>query len=312
MHHRILGKTALKVSPICIGGWQLAGPLCFDGKPDGHPDPGRDYVIHMIRTLHDEGLNCIDTAEQYGAGESERRIGEAIRGCRDEWIVSTKFGFRVGPKGERNDSSAPDTIAPSLEGSLNRLKTDYVDIYLYHCPPEPDELERGKEVLEKLVRQGKCRFYGISTNDIECIRNMADRNMLQVVQYAANILWEQPTIDSIARSCGAGTQLRGVMAQGRLSGKYFHQKTHWQQDDNRTHMTGGDDFSRYAVLEECLPEGMTMVQLALRWNLDDADHHTICLGAKTVEEYRHAIKAVEMPPLSDEVRRAVRDQVQKL
>jgi len=66
-----LGKTGLQVSPICIGAWQLAGPLWFDGKPDGHPNPGKRAVLRMIRELGDMGVNFIDTAEQYGNGESQ-------------------------------------------------------------------------------------------------------------------------------------------------------------------------------------------------------------------------------------------------
>jgi aryl-alcohol dehydrogenase-like predicted oxidoreductase len=91
-----LGKTGIKVSPITIGAWQLGGPLFFDGKPDGHPDPGKENVLRMIRELGDLGINAIDTAEQYSNGESERRTGEALKGVRDQWIISTKFGYRVG------------------------------------------------------------------------------------------------------------------------------------------------------------------------------------------------------------------------
>ena len=125
-----LGKTGIKVSPITIGAWQLGGPLFFDGKPDGHPDPGKENVIRMIHELGDLGINAIDTAEQYSAGESERRVGEALKGRRDQWVVSTKFGYRIGPNNTRDDGSQPETIMPSLEGSLNRLGTDVIDVYL--------------------------------------------------------------------------------------------------------------------------------------------------------------------------------------
>ena len=106
MERRELGHTGLMVSPICIGAWQLAGPLTLDGEPDGHPDPARGHVLRLIRQLGDEGVNCIDTAEQYGDGESERRVGAAVAGCRDEWIISTKFGYRVGPGGTRSDGAS--------------------------------------------------------------------------------------------------------------------------------------------------------------------------------------------------------------
>lgn len=302
MKNRILGQTGLSVSPICIGGWQLAGPLAFEGQPDGHPDPGKSTALRIIRTMGDAGINFIDTAEQYGNGESERRIGEAISGQRDKWIISTKFGYRVGPNGTRNDSSNPSTIAPSIEGSLKRLNTDYVDIYLYHCPPVADELEKGRAVLEQLVDEGKIRFYGISTNNIDLINRMIKSNMLHILQYHSNMLQDAAEIKSIIEKHNIGTQVRGVMAQGRLSGKYFSNQPEWAIDDNRSRTTRGDNYQRYAVLKDALPEGYTIAQVAIRWILDNPCNHSICMGAKTLEDYRAAIKASEMPPLTDNAR----------
>ena len=302
MNQRVLGRTGLSVSPICIGAWQLAGPLSFDGKPDGHPDPGKNVVLRMIRELGDMGINFIDTAEQYGNGESERRVGEAVRGKRDEWIISSKFGYRVGPNGTRNDSSHPSTILTSIEGSLKRLGTDYIDIYLYHCPPNPNELEEGRSGLDKLVQQGKCRFYGISTNRLELIKTMTELDMLHVIQYASNILQDSPEIRAIARKHNLGCQVRGVMAQGRLSGKYLYHQPLWGIHDNRSNAAKVDDFRRYVVFEPFLPEGYTMAQVAIRWILDHSCHHSICLGAKSIEDYVSAIKAVNMPALSEDTR----------
>src|ERR1700722_7813944 len=97
MKYRNLGKTGLAVSEIGVGAWQLGGPLLLDGKMDGHPDVGEDFAIDLIHRAQDElGINFIDTAEQYGAGESKRRVGKALRGRRDKWVVSTKFGMQVG------------------------------------------------------------------------------------------------------------------------------------------------------------------------------------------------------------------------
>jgi aryl-alcohol dehydrogenase-like predicted oxidoreductase len=303
MKMRTLGQTALSVSPICIGAWQLAGPLSFDGKADGHPDPGKGAVLHMIRELGDMGINFIDTAEQYGNGESERRVGEAIRGRRAQWIVSTKFGYRVGTDGKREDNSSPHTIVPSLEGSLRRLGSDYIDIYLYHCPPALSELEEGKTVLDKLVQQGKCRHYGISTNNITLIKAMLELDMLDVLQYHSNLLEKAEAIRALASQHNVGTQVRGVMAQGRLSGKYFHQRPIWQENDNRSHRSHAEDYGRYAIFEEIIPDGYTMAQVALRSVLDDPCNHSVCLGAKSLAEYKLAIAALDMPPLSTEDRK---------
>lgn len=300
MDYRKLGKTGLMVSPLCIGGWQLAGPLFFGGRPDGHPDPGKDNVLQLIRQLGERGINFIDTAEQYGNGESERRVGEAIKSERDQWIISTKFGCRVGADGSRIDDPGPSTILPSLEGSLRRLQTDRIDIYLYHCKPNINDLDESRTVLEKVKQQGKIRFYGISTPDFGLIQTLHKHDMLDVLQFPADLLDPRPDIDGFVSEHHIGTQLRGVMAQGRLSGKYFHRTVQWRPDDNRSEKFRDVDYRQYAVFEDVLPEGLTMAQAAIRWTLDNPAHHTICMGAKNLADYETAIQATEMPPLDME------------
>lgn len=305
MIRRKLGHTEFEVSPLTIGAWQLGGPLFFDGKPDGHPDPGKENVIRMIHELADLGVNAIDTAEQYSAGESERRVGEALKDRRDQWVVSTKFGYRVGPGNTREDDSNPETIMSSLEGSLKRLDTDFIDVYLYHCAPEIGDLDAGREVLEEARRQGKIRSYGISTNDVPLLEKMVAAHAVEVVQFATNLLDEEAEVWALCRDNNLGTQLRGVMAQGRLSGKYFDRTPEFRSDDNRSNWCKDEDYSRFAVLAEGLPAGMTMAQAAIRWILDRPGAHTICMGAKNIEDYRSAIAAAEMPPLTEEVRKSL-------
>jgi aryl-alcohol dehydrogenase-like predicted oxidoreductase len=305
MEMRALGKTGIRVSPITIGAWQLGGPLFFDGKPDGHPDPGETNVIRMIHELGDLGVNAIDTAEQYGAGESERRVGKALKDRRDRWVISTKFGYRVGANNTREDDSSPDTILPSLEGSLKRLGTDYVDIFLYHCAPKPEAISIGKAVLDGAKAQGKIRAYGISTGKISVLEAMVEQGAVEVLQFPSSLLNEKRGFWKIGQDHGLGMQVRGVMAQGRLSGKYFDHQPKFPSDDNRSDECRDVDFGRYAVLAEGLPEGITMAQAAIRWILDHSNCHTICMGAKTIDDYRTALTAAEMPPLDETVRTAL-------
>lgn len=296
-----LGQTGIEVSPITIGAWQLGGPLFFDGKPDGHPDPGKDNVIHMIRDLGELGINAIDTAEQYSAGESEKRVGEAIQGKRDKWVVSTKFGYRVGRDGNREDDSSPGTIMHSLEGSLRRLKTDYLDVYLYHCAPQVKDIEVGREVLTRAKDQGKIRSYGISTNNIELLKEMEKAKSVEVVQFANHMCQNRLDIWELAKKNNWGTQIRGVMYQGRLSGKYFDKAPDFKGDDNRSKMTMKDNFVKYAALREYLPEGMSMSQAVVLWTLLNDQSHTICLGAKTLKDYKNIIDGLNHFELPVEV-----------
>ena len=307
MNHNILGNTGLEVSPLCIGAWQLGGPLSFDGKPDGHPDPGERQVLAMIGELHDLGINHVDTAEQYGAGGSERRVGKATATHRDEWIISTKFGYRVGPNQARIDDSSPGTILTSLEGSLRRLNTDYIDIFLYHCAPRTADLEEASAILQKAREQGKIRFTGISTESLDLAEALHRHGLLDVVQFPTNILNEARDLTAFAGQHNIGTQIRGVMAQGRLSGKYFDHTPTWSADDNRSASPHPADFTRYAAFRELVPEGFTMGQVAIRWTLDQSAHHTICMGAKTINDYRSALQALEMPPLDATTGRRLRE-----
>lgn len=302
MELRALGRTGIRVSPITIGAWQLGGPLSLDGQADGHPDPGEAKVIRMIHELDELGVNAIDTAEQYSAGESERRVGRALAGRRDRWIISTKFGYRVGADLSRVDDSSPETIIPSLEGSLQRLGTDYIDVFLYHCAPRPDQVSAGREVLEAAKAQGKIRAYGISTGRLPILTTMVEQDAVEVLQFPSSLLNERPEFWRIAQDHGLGTQVRGVMAQGRLSGKYFDRQPQFRADDNRAEGCRDTDFSKYASLAELLPEGITMAQAAIRWVLDHSGCHTICMGAKNIDDYRAALAAAELPPLDPTVR----------
>jgi aryl-alcohol dehydrogenase-like predicted oxidoreductase len=302
MKLRVLGRTGIRVSPITIGAWQLGGPLILDGKPDGHPDPGESNVIRMIHELGDLGVNAIDTAEQYSAGESERRIGKALKGRRDRWVLSTKFGYRVGSGNTREDDSNPETILPSLEGSLKRLSTGHIDVFLYHCAPRPEDISAGMAVLEEAKTQGKIRAFGISTGQLPILESMVEKGAVEVLQFPCSLLNGQPEFWKVAQDHDLGTQVRGVMAQGRLSGKYFDRQPRFRSDDTRSSGCQTTDFSRYAVLAECLPEGITMAQAAIRWILDHPGCHTICMGAKNIDDYRTALTAAGMPPLDENVR----------
>jgi len=310
MKFRPLGKTNLLVSEIGVGAWQLGGPLTLDGKADGHPDPGRDFSIRLIRDGGELGINFIDTAEQYGSGESERRVGEALAGRRDKWILGTKFGNLVGPNGERIQNTSPERVPLSLEGSLKRLRTDYVDVYVYHTAPKPGEAEKVAGILEKAKKEGKIRAVGISTNDLPLIRHLHSLGSLDVVQYAKNMMEPQREISDWIVKHHAGGVVRGAFYSGRLSGKYFRQPPKFTPDDVRSLRIPGDagpEFARYAAFEELLTPDRGMIQLALRYLLDDPATSTIIPGGKCVRDYQEAIRATKLPSLTAPERQRIRE-----
>lgn len=297
MEYRILGRTNLEISAIGIGAWQLSGPLLLDGKNDGFPDIGRDKVIHLIHGCEDLGINLIDSAEIYGAGEGERRIGEAIRGRRDRWILSTKFGLRQGENGERIVNASPQSIQTSLEGSLKRLQTDYVDIYLYHTPPDKDLVDEGRNALEYLKQQGKLRFYGISTNDGDILKRLVESNSTDVVMFSQSLINHPSEILDVVEKHNLGTLIRGALQGGLLSGKYFHASPFLAKEDIRQYWMSTLKTEKYAVLEKYIPEGSSMVALALRYLLDFETTHSIVLGGKELTDYQNALQAFDLHPL---------------
>jgi aryl-alcohol dehydrogenase-like predicted oxidoreductase len=313
MKYRVLGKTGIDVSEIGVGAWQLGGPLLLDGKMDGHPDVGEGFAIDLIHRCGDElGINFIDTAEQYGAGESERRVGNALRGRRDKWVLGTKFGMQVGdvspdpatgiPSGKRVNDVSAARVPISLEQSLRRLQTDHIDIYVYHSPPDPAHAQEVTRFLETAKKKGQVRAIGISTVHLAHVEFLHSLGCLDVVQFPQNMIDRLEPIASFLAKHNVGGVIRGAFAGGRLSGKYFHKPPAFDPRDIRTNKFKGDalaDFTRYSVLEKFLSPARTMPRLALRWLLDKTTTHTIILGAKTVEEYRDAAGATELPPLSN-------------
>ncbi|MCI0428851.1 MAG: aldo/keto reductase [Nitrospiraceae bacterium] len=304
MEYRILGRTGLKVSVLGIGTWQLSGPVTVEGRPDGFPDPGCDKVIDLIRACADLGINVIDSAEIYGEGEGERRVGEALRGTRNQWILVTKFGMRKGANGERVVDTRPGTIRQSLEDSLKRLHTNYVDVYLYHAPPSIDSIIEGRGTLERLKQEGKIRFYGISTNDYKVVGQMLTHNAADVVMLSQSLLTHPFRLLNLARKHNFGVMVRGAFEGGRLSGKYFHRKPEFSDQDMRKQAFQAMDFHKYAVYERFLPEDITMDAFALRYLMDFSTTHTIVLGGSSIEHYRNALRALDLCPLDLKTRAA--------
>jgi len=302
MKKRMLGRTGIEVSEIGVGAWQLGGPLVLDGRADGHPDVGRQAAVSLIRRCGELGINLVDTAEQYGAGESERRVGEALASQRERWVISTKFGAMVGPSGERVSDTSARRVPESLEGSLRRLGTEWIDVYLYHVPPERSQAEVVARYLERAKEEGKVRAVGASTDNLETCRFLSALGVLDVVQFPQSLLEPREELAGLLLELGAGGIVRGALAHGRLSGRYFREPPRFAPDDIRGNWyppeRAAAEFARYAVLEELVTPSRSMSQLALRYVLDRPTTHAVILGAKSIQDYEAAVAATRLPPLT--------------
>ncbi|MBN3821342.1 aldo/keto reductase, partial [Paraburkholderia sp. Se-20369] len=152
MDYRYLGRSALKVSPLCLGA------MMFGDETD------EATATRIIDKAHDQGINFIDTADVYHAGRSEQIVGRAIAARRDDWVVATKFGFPAGQAGPNAQGQSRKWICQAVDASLKRLGTDYLDILYFHRALADAPLDEGMRAIADLIRQGKVRYFGVSKN----------------------------------------------------------------------------------------------------------------------------------------------------
>src|SRR5262245_2386583 len=152
MRYRSLGTTGVKVSPLCLGA-MMFGRM-------GNRD--HDDCVGIIHRALDAGINFVDTADVYSAGESEEIVGKALAGRRDGVVLATKFHGRMGDGPNRSGNSRR-WIVQEVEASLRRLQTDYIDVYQAHRPEPDTDIDETLGALTDLVRAGKIRYFGTST-----------------------------------------------------------------------------------------------------------------------------------------------------
>ena len=310
MVHRPFGKTGLRVSQVGLGCWQFGGAIVLDGRADGWTGVNDEQSIATIKRALDLGINFFDTADMYGWGHSEEVLGQALKGCqgRDRIHVATKVGFWHDDEDRRTINESRDYIVRACEASLRRLQTDRIDLYQCHLwrTTRPAEF---LDAFELLQRQGKIRFYGISTNDLDMVQAFDDRHNLAVVQANYNLLDRrvEQTILPYCRSRGIAFIARGPLARGLLSGKYG-KDTKFDADDIRSNWmkdTDRAEFERDLELVQRLRpiahrKGFLMVQLAIKFVLSHVGVSTVIVGTKTPIQLDETATATILPPVTRE------------
>src|SRR5437762_12627493 len=156
MEYRNLGRSGLKVSPFCLGTMVLGAW--------GNTDRGE--CVGVVHRALDAGINFVDTSNNYSAGESEEIVGEALAGRRQAVVLATKVWAPMGP-GPNERGLSRKAIFDQVEASLRRLRTDFIDLYQIHRPDRTTPWEETLSALTDLVRQGKVRYIGCSTNSYD-------------------------------------------------------------------------------------------------------------------------------------------------
>jgi aryl-alcohol dehydrogenase-like predicted oxidoreductase len=217
MKYRSIGRTGIQVSPYCLGAMMFGAW--------GNPD--HDDSIRIIDAALDAGINFIDTADVYSAGESEEIVGKALRGKRDSVVLATKFFMPMGSDPNMSGGSRR-WIIREVENSLRRLQTDYIDLYQIHRPVPGTDIDETLGALSDLIHQGKVRIIGSSTFPAE---EIVEAQWTAERRNRERFTCEQPPYSLFARgietavlpTCeryGMGVIAWSPLAGGWLTGKY--------------------------------------------------------------------------------------------
>lgn len=208
MKYNILGKSDLQLSEIGFGCMSLEGD--------------RQENIKLLQHARDHGINFFDTADLYQEGENEKTVGEAFKSMRDKVVIGTKVGNQLRPNGSGWDwNPRKEYILQAVDQSLQRLQTDYIDLYQLHGGTMDDPVEETIEAFERLKEQGKIRYYGISSIRPNVIREWVKRSNIVSVMMQYSLLDRRPEESSfeLLQKNNIGVLARGSLARGLLAGK---------------------------------------------------------------------------------------------
>jgi aryl-alcohol dehydrogenase-like predicted oxidoreductase len=288
MELRPLGRTGVQVSGFCLGAMMFGAW--------GNPD--HDESIGIIHAALDAGINFIDTADVYGAGESEEIVGKALAGGRrDDVVLATKFHNPMGDDPNRRGNSRR-WIVRAVEDSLRRLKTDWIDLYQVHRPDPGTDIEETLSALDDLVHQGKVRYIGSSTfpasQIVEAQWTARDRRLQRFVT-------EQPPYSILVHAMAVMSY--SPLAGGWLSGRW--RKEGGQQTSSRAgrlperfdlanpyNQRKLDAVEELAQLAE--QAGLTLIQLAIGFARSHPAITSPLIGPRTMEQLQTQLAAADV------------------
>jgi aryl-alcohol dehydrogenase-like predicted oxidoreductase len=293
-----------------MGCWAIGGSSLVNGKRRGWGEVDDNESIRAIHQALEMGVTFFDTADAYGSGRSERVLGQALEGRRDQVIISTKFAKLFNEQtGERIEeiNSSPEYIRAACEGSLRRLRTDYIDLYLFHSTKHDlEDALNVRDVLDQLVAEGKIRYYGWSTDDAERAQLFAEGVHGVAVQQELNIFEGNAKTLAVCEAAGMASICRSPLAMGLLTGKFTSESTLSPEDIRfkKWNLKTGKQaqhLDRLQTLREVLTsDGRTLVQGALGWLWAKSDLTIPIPGFKTVVQVQENAGALRFGPLSAE------------
>jgi len=291
MQYRELGRTGIRVSAVGFGAWAIGGTAEASGVPLGWGRTNDDESLAAIRRARELGINFFDTADSYGFGRSESLLGIVLSRHRADVVLATKVGVVRSAAGEVRKDFSRQHIFHAVDGSLKRLRSDYIDLYQAHNPTIDDlRREEIQEAMEMLQDQGKIRFWGVSVSTVEEGLEIVRSGWGHTLQVLYNVLNQAPERELFpaAKEKGYGLIARVPLASALLTGK-FRTDSAFPATDVR------QNFLTPRRLEEALPRvdevkaiigGNTrsLAEGALRFILANEAISTTIPGARNVRQ----------------------------
>jgi aryl-alcohol dehydrogenase-like predicted oxidoreductase len=314
MKYNTLGPTGLLVSEICLGTMTFAA-----GEGMWKPIAGvdQDLADQLLKSSFDAGVNFVDTADVYTNGESEKTLGKAIHNvgiARKDIVIATKVFGRTG-KGRNDVGASRGHIMDGIEQSLKRLQTDYIDLYQIHGADSVTPVEETLHALDTLVSQGKVRYIGCSNwyawqlmkaLGISAAKNLAKLDTLQAYYSIAGRDLEREIVP-LLKDQGTGLLVWSPLAGGLLSGKYSRENQK-PEDSRRSAFDFPlvDKERTWRILDVLRPIAKAhdtgVATIALAWVLAKPFVTSVIIGAKSSEQLKQNLAAIEVQLPEEETR----------
>src|SRR5437870_7439444 len=231
MQKRKLGKSNLEVSAIGLG--------CMGMSFSYGPPKDKQEMISLLHAAVEHGVTFFDTAEVYGPFANEELVGEGLVPFREQVVIATKFGFKIGPKGEQTGlDSRPEHIKEVADASLKRLRTDVIDLFYQHRVDPGVPIEDVAGAVKDLIAEGKVKHFGLSEPGVQTIRRAHAVQPVTAIQNEYSLWWREPEKEVLPtlEELGIGFVPFSPLGKGFLTGK-IHEETKLDKTDFRNIVT---------------------------------------------------------------------------
>jgi aryl-alcohol dehydrogenase-like predicted oxidoreductase len=303
MQKRELGKSGLAVSPIGLG--------CMGMSSGYGPPKDKNAMISLIHAAVERGVTFFDTAEIYGPFINEELVGEALTPMRERVVIATKFGFKIGPKGEQIGlDSRPKHIKEVADASLKRLRTDVIDLFYQHRVDPGVPIEDVAGAVKELIREGKVKHFGLSEPGVQTICRAHSVQPVAAVQNEYSLWWRTPEEEVLPalEKLGIGFVPYSPLGRGFLTGK-MNQDTTFDSSDFRRKLPRFTPEARKANLalvhllsETAKRKKTTPAQIALAWLLAQKPWIIPIPGTTKLKRLEENIGAPEIELTPDDLR----------